>query len=480
MLRSKTRSSTSKQVVAKKPKVAKKRPVVKSHTRGFKKVGQAKPQPITKPQPKPTPEPAVAQEKTTAEVVEEPKVKTITHVPIPLELDLTGRKPKTGILMLNMGGPADPKDTKDFLVNLFTDPMIINLGKFQFLGKRAGESRAEKVQKQYEKIGGSPIGFWTDEQGKEFTKILDITSPQTAPHKHYVSFRYAEPSTATALKQLKADGVKDIIAFSQYPMWSCTTTGSSLNDLWQKAKEEGMTPENGYSFSVVDRWHDNTTFHQAIAHNIKDKVRELAEERGVDALKDTVVLFSAHSIPLKTMNGGDQYPAEISSSVEQSMVQLNSLIQEDNKKNVNGITIPKIPHILCWQSKVGFLPWLRPSTSEVLENVTKLGYKKAIIVPVAFTSDHIETLHEIDIEYQELAHKSGVELIRAESLNTSMHLIKAQSSIVQQHIAKNEIVSSHQYRVKCLACVQPEICRTVLGYNEEELFYNQKKTPDRH
>jgi ferrochelatase len=265
-------------------------------------------------------------------------------------------------------------------------------------------------------------------------------------------------------------------------MYSCTTTGSSLNDLWEQAKEMGL---EGLDFTVIDRWHDNTFFHNAIAQNIVQAIKNIQEndaENNTNTLQKTAILFSAHSIPLKVMNKGDQYPAEISHTVEQTMVKLNQIVKQENtQNNQNNSTaqfgpksLPILPHQLCWQSKVGFLPWLQPSTSTAIEKLKTLGFTQAIIVPVAFTSDHIETLHEIDIEYQELAHKSGIKLIRAESLNNSMFLTKAQADIVKTHMDNNEIVRSHQYRIKCHECVQPDVCRTVLGYNEDQLFLNKR------
>ena len=153
-------------------------------------------------------------------------------------------KAKTGVLMLNMGGPSHPDDTEDFLKRLFQDSDIIELGggKFQeLLGSFISKRRTPKVKKQYETIGGSPIRKWTEYQGKEMCKILDETCPESAPHKAYTAFRYADPLTEDALQEMKEDGVEHAIAFSQFPQWSCTTSGSSMNELWREVRSRKET-----------------------------------------------------------------------------------------------------------------------------------------------------------------------------------------------------------------------------------------------
>ena len=150
--------------------------------------------------------------------------------------------PKTAVLMMNMGGPSTPDETGPFLQRLFQDRDIIELpgGPFvqKYLGEFIAKRRTPDVQAQYELIGGSPIRKWTELQGKEMCKILDVTNPDSAPHKAYTAFRYAHPLTDEALDDMEADGVKRVVAFSQFPQWSCTTSGSSLNELWKTIKGE--------------------------------------------------------------------------------------------------------------------------------------------------------------------------------------------------------------------------------------------------
>jgi ferrochelatase len=165
----------------------------------------------------------------------------------------TTTPPKTAIVMLNMGGPNDLEEVGPFLKNLFSDGEIITLGPLQdVLGPLISKRRTPAITEQYAQIGGrSPIRKWTEEQGEGMVQHLDNISPETAPHKAYTMFRYAAPLTEETLKQMKDDGVTRAVAFSQYPQFSCTTTGSSLNHLWRELKRLDMG--NDFEWSVIDR-----------------------------------------------------------------------------------------------------------------------------------------------------------------------------------------------------------------------------------
>lgn len=350
-------------------------------------------------------------------------------------------KPKTAVVMLNMGGPADPTPecVGSFLTNLFSDKMIINLGKWQRFGKWFAEKRTPKITEQYKAIGGSPIRKWTDLQGEAMCRKLDEISPSSAPHKHYTMFRYANPMTQETLEAMKADGVTRAVAFSQYPMYSCTTSGASITHLWEKLAENKM--ENDIKWSVIDRWNDHPRYIAALARRIELGLEQYPEE----VRKDVVILFSGHSIPIKTVELGDQYEQEVCHTVQRVMSEL---------KYSN-------PYMLSWQSKVGYLPWLTPSTSAAIDGLHKQGLDNALCVAVSFTSDHVETLFEIDIEYADHARKVGMTgFKRAPALNDEPLLTSAQAEIVSEHLSKNENYASRQYEVKCMNCINP-LCRTV-------------------
>jgi len=363
------------------------------------------------------------------------------------------KKIKTGIAMLNMGGPEKVSDVESFLVNLFSDEMIINLGRFQRFGAWAARKRAPKIAKQYEQIGGSPLRKWTQLQGDLMAARLDTLSPSTAPHRAYPMFRYAAPFTEDALAAMAADGVERAVAFSQYPMYSCTTTGSSLAALWRAlappstsaavlaAAAPTVVPDA--QWSVIDRWHDNPTFIKAVKRRIELGLAQFPPE--VDRSKVTL-LFSAHSLPMKVVAQGDSYAHEVAHTVQLVMAE---------HKWAN-------PYVMAWQSKVGFLPWLVPSTADSLTALGKEGIQNVLVIPIAFTSDHVETLFEIDIEYAEHAKEAGIgNFRRAPSLNDEPLLIEAQAQLVAAHLAAGENYSSKQYPLRCFNCVSPDVCRTV-------------------
>lgn len=137
-------------------------------------------------------------------------------------------------------------------------------------------------------------------------KLLDKMSPETAPHKPYVAFRYANPLTEEMYNKLLADGFGNgkggrAIAFTQYPQYSCSTTGSSLNELWKwRQRLEGKQTSGTINWSVIDRWPVHPGLTEAIARNIEDQLATYPEERR----KDVVLLFSAHSLPMSVVNRG--------------------------------------------------------------------------------------------------------------------------------------------------------------------------------
>lgn len=336
--------------------------------------------------------------------------------------------------MLNMGGPATVPETHDFLKNLFSDGDIIPLPFQRILAPIIARRRTPKIEKQYADIGGgSPILRYTNIQGEGMAKLLDELHPETAPHKAYVAFRYVRPLTEETGRQMKADGVTRAIAFTQYPQYSCSTTGSSLNELFRRGK--GGDIGQDVEWSVIDRWGTHPGFVEAVAQNIEAALAKFSPS----TRKDTVLLFSAHSLPMSVVNRGDPYVLEVSASVSAVM---------DRLKHSN-------PYRLVWQSQVGPSAWMGMQTAEALKGLARLGKKQVVLVPIAFTSDHIETLYELDMEYVKEAKELGIEVYRAESLNESPVFIRALADIVVQHLrdcksGKGPV--STQFGLRCPGC----------------------------
>jgi protoporphyrin/coproporphyrin ferrochelatase len=347
----------------------------------------------------------------------------------------------TGIVMMNLGGPRTLDDVGPFLLKLFEDREIIQLPMQSFLGPFIAKRRTPAVQKLYEEIGGgSPILELTELQGREMVKRLDELSPETAPHRFYVAFRYVEPLSEDALRQMKADGVRRAIAFTQYPQFSCATTGSSLNELWRAAAREGL--DGDFDWSVIDRWPTHPTFIEAMTRTVRAGLDSFdAEDRD-----DVLILVSAHSLPIKIINRGDPYPQEIGATVHEVMKRLEFSHE----------------YLLSYQSEVGPVSWLGASTEKVIRMLGASGRKNVLVVGIAFTTDHIETLSEIDIEYGGLARDVGItNFKRAPALNDDEVFLDALAEIVYEHIQRGEACSK-QYGFRCPGCHNPE-CRNILN-----------------
>ncbi|UZJ54370.1 hypothetical protein CBS101457_003690 [Exobasidium rhododendri] len=383
-------------------------------------------------------------------------------------------KPPTAILLMNMGGPSTLDEVGDFLGRLFNDRELIQLPFQSRLGPLIARRRTPKIKEQYAKIGGgSPILRWTKTQGQAMATMLDELSPQTAPHKAYTAFRYARPLTEEAMDEMKADGVTRAVAFTQYPQYSCSTTGSSLNQLYReitKRKAEGLS-EGNIQWSVIDRW---PTYPGLIDAFVK-RLRDVLETYPVEKRDKIPIMFSAHSLPMQIVSGrGDPYPAEVAATVAAVMTKLGW----------------SNPYRVTWQSQVGPSAWLGPQTSDTVKGWAKQGYKDAIAVPIAFTQDHIETLYELDQELAEEAEEHGMHLKRAESLNDEPIFLRALADITANHLSAfsstpdadvghhvwNQGNTSRQMQLRCPGCVNP-VCSeqkkffagNTMGVGEDEL-----------
>nr|CAD7603734.1 unnamed protein product [Timema genevievae] len=445
------------------------------------------------------------------------------------------KDPKTGIVLINMGGPGTIDEVHDYLLKIMTDRDMIQLPVqrrndnnktianqtphqrrekaawlvafrihgYQNLEKTASVSfttirtdlhlvtqlgpyiarrRTPEVQKKYSEIGGgSPILKWTKRQGELLCEKLDVLSPETAPHKYYVAFRYANPLTDVTLEEMEKDGLERAVLFSQYPQYCCSTTGSSFNAIYKYYKDSSKmahhmkgeaqnarsldptlcqrhhslafklhcpTDSNpflgqrherspkvppGIKWSIIDRWSTHPLLAKTIAERIRTELKEFPES----IKKDVIIMFTAHSIPLKVVNRGDAYPSEVGATVQLVMKELGYCN----------------PYSLVWQSKVGPLPWLGPFTDESLKGYVKQGKKNFILVPVAFVNEHIETLHELDIEYcHDLGKELGVENIRrAAAPNDHPIFIDGLTDIVLNHLKSGPRISP-KFLTRCPHC----------------------------
>jgi len=241
--------------------------------------------------------------------------------------------------------------------------------------------RAPKVRQRYKKIGGkSPLNAWTALQAR---KLEDALRKQSVDIDVHVGMRYWRPEIRNSAVRLSGVDIEKIVLLPLYPHYSITTTGSSFRE-WQRAYT-GPPARLVY----IDHYYDNETYIAAINQRIDEAMLLFP----VTARDDIQIVFSAHGTPQRLVIQGDPYSRQISKTVESVMA----------KRGFDH------PHHLCFQSRVGPMQWLKPSTRETLLALGAEHKKQILVVPISFVSDHIETLYELAIEYRNVAVSAGIE-----------------------------------------------------------------------
>jgi protoporphyrin/coproporphyrin ferrochelatase len=315
---------------------------------------------------------------------------------------------KLGVVLFQLGGPDSLENIEPFLYNLFCDPDIIDFPfarlARQPLAKLISVSRAKHVAHHYAEIGGkSPILENTRRQAA----ALEADLRHSFDAKVVVAMRYWKPFTNEAIAEMERFGPDEIVLLPLYPQYSKTTTGSSLNE-WNR-HWKGRTPLH----TIVDFYQD-TQYLAAFVETIDRTLADFADPTDVD------MIFSAHSVPVAIIEKGDPYQRQIEATVD--------LLCESGRW-------PWRRH-LCYQSKVGASKWLRPSMHETVKQLAAEGRKHLLVVPVSFVSDHVETLHELDIEHREQARGLGmVDYRMTPGLNDSPRFIQALSGLVRAQVA---------------------------------------------
>ena len=287
-------------------------------------------------------------------------------------------KPDTAIVLLNLGGPVNLDQVEPFLYNLFADRELIKLpGPAWFqptYARGIARARRKAAQGRYAEIGGgSPLLKESAAQASGLRSLLRSAGRQE-PVK--LLFRYTQPRAAGLLKALKRDGIAKLIPVTLYPHDCRATTGSSVRELRREAAAMGLEVLPG-----VDSYATDEGYLAPLVEGIR---------AALDQLPYATVIFSAHSLPMKQIEAGDPYEREIQATVAALKARIGG--------TPGGC-------VLAYQSRVGPIRWLSPSLRSTLKT---FGGRDVIIVPVSFVSEHIETLHELDIQYRELAEKVGI------------------------------------------------------------------------
>ncbi len=321
---------------------------------------------------------------------------------------------KRAVLFLNLGGPEKPEDVKDFLYRLFEDPEIIRV-KFsplrKFIAWAISTSRHKTSQKMYAMIGGgSPIRRLTDDQSRAIQTLLEKESADVGVR---TAFTCSAPLVEDVVKELFDQGVRTFLNFPLYPQYSYTTTKGAYDRT--RAAVKKYAP--GAKLVEMGSFPVDPLLLEAHADLIRQSMKEFSDPKD-DRIH---LVFSAHSIPKKLVTElGDPYEKEMNETM----------------KGVLRVLDWKGPATLSWQSKLGPVEWLGPSTEETLIDLGKRGMKQVLVDPIAFVTDHIETLYELDQELREAAREAGVlEYRRVPGLNNHPKFIE---SLARQILSKKE------------------------------------------
>jgi ferrochelatase len=316
---------------------------------------------------------------------------------------------RTAVVLLNLGGPDSLDAVEPFLFNLFSDPDIFNL-PLGFLTQKPfarliARRRAPAARNNYAAIGGkSPLLENTLRQAEAL---------QTALRAHgqydvFVCMRYWHPLSEAVVAELRSRNYPRVMLLPLYPQYSRTTTGSSVNEFRRACAHAGYAP----TVRLVREWPTHPDYLAGIVAGIEAEAAKLPEPNPARI----ELLFSAHGLPKKIVARGDPYPRGIEATVAALRARLG------------------FPHTtLCYQSRVGPLEWLKPYTAEVIRQKAAAGCTQMLVYPIAFVSDHSETLYELGIEYAHLARDAGIAHYRVvPALNAHPSLIRALADLVRQ------------------------------------------------
>jgi len=323
---------------------------------------------------------------------------------------------KKAVILFNLGGPDKLENVKPFLFNLFNDPAIINLPTLLRypLAKLISSRRAPIAKKIYQELGGSsPILKLTKEQAEALEKKLNSEN-NSSEYKCFIVMRCWHPRAENVIKDVKNYNPDEIILMPLYPQYSAATSGSSIKEWKDICKKNNFKTKT----STICCYPTNGNFILAHQNEILKKISNL---------KNYKLIFSAHGLPEKNIKKGDPYQWQVEQSVN---------------KIVENLKIENLDWILSYQSRVGPLKWIGPSTEDIIIENSKLG-KHIVLVPIAFVSEHSETLVELDIEYKELADKNGCKnYTRVPALGINENFIKAMSDLIidkEEHNFDNKI-----------------------------------------
>jgi len=361
---------------------------------------------------------------------------------------------RVGVLLLNLGGPERIEDVGPFLYNLFADPEIIRLPTPLLqkpLAWLISTLRSGKSKAAYRSIGGgSPLRRITEHQARDLQSTLRERGVEATA---YVAMRYWHPFTESAVADIKADGIDEVVVLPLYPQFSISTSGSSFREL--KRLRQADPAFNRLPLRCIRSWYDHPGYIAAMAGLISGQIRAASDPARAH------IFFSAHGVPKSYVEeAGDPYQREIEACVALILQRLHQDLGYAN------------PHTLAYQSRVGPVEWLKPYTEDALRQLGSDGVQDLVVVPISFVSEHIETLEEIDLEYREIAEESGIHhFLRVPALDTDPTFITSLADLVVQALEGPEINLDQAARLPTKVKLYPQD-KWAWGWNNSSEVWN--------
>lgn len=358
---------------------------------------------------------------------------------------------KTAVVLFNLGGPDAPEAVKPFLFNLFYDPAILRVPAFvrYFLARLISGRRAPIAREIYAQMGGrSPILPETEAQARALQAVLG------EKFRVFICMRYWHPMSAEVARDVADYAPDRVILLPLYPQFSTATTASSFTDWSRAAKKAGINAKT----TAVCCYPDQPEFIAAHAKMLGEAIEKASEKGKVR------VLFSAHGLPEKVIKAGDPYAWQ----VERTVAAIT-----------RALDMPGLETVVCYQSRVGPLKWIGPATDEEITRAAR-EKRSLVIVPVAFVSEHSETLVELDIEYAHLAQANGAAgYFRVPALAVQEKFIEALAILCDQAASLGGAVRSGGENAYCKKYMPACPCRRKReGFSEGYAFTENSSLHD--
>ncbi len=312
-----------------------------------------------------------------------------------------------GVLLINMGGPADLDGIEDYLFRLLSDPMLVRMPLPLFAqriwARRIAHIRAGRVRPRYEAIGGSsPLLQHTFEQASALEKTLGIPVE--------VGMSYSPPFVSDAMQTLAGRGIRRVVALPLYPQYSGSTSGSALADARKCAAAAGV------ELLEIQSHHNNGGFASALSGMLLEYLPLKSEGK-------THVLFVAHSLPEKYIRQGDPYQTQLLETMQ-----------------AVSVAIPDgVSHSIAYSSRMGPMRWLGPSVEEEIERLASENVETLVVQTLSFVSEHLETLYDLDMEAAGCARQFGIKnFIRVPAVGSHTEYISGLADAVRVTVEKGE------------------------------------------